>query len=114
MYILLLVNSLCTAVFIGIGIYAMRRENPMWFYSGTSEQLEKESFHDVEEYNKKNGWMWICYGVCIFLVPIPAYWFHFSSNLFLCIYLIVMIGGFLVMALYWNHLHKKYTIDPAA
>ena len=42
-----------SALFTGIGIYAARRKEPMWFWSGT--QVRKEEISDVRAYNRANG-----------------------------------------------------------
>ena len=48
-----------SALFTGIGIYAMRRKKPMWFWSGS--EVRPEEIRDVPAYNRANGWMWIAY-----------------------------------------------------
>ena len=47
------------SLFTGIGIYACKREKPMWFWSG-SEVSERE-ISDVPAYNRANGIMWLAY-----------------------------------------------------
>ena len=48
-----------SALFTGIGIYAARRKEPMWFWSGT--QVRKEEISDVRAYNRANGILWIAF-----------------------------------------------------
>ena len=43
----------CAFLFLGIGIYASKREKPMWFYSGTTVDASKIS--DVKAYNRECG-----------------------------------------------------------
>ena len=52
-------------LFTGIGIYAMKREKPMWFWSGCT--VKEEEISDVRAYNKANGIMWIVFS-CIFWI----------------------------------------------
>lgn len=52
-----------SAVFTGLGIYAMRRAKPMWFWSGTSVGANEVT--DVKAYNRANGWMWIVFSLAM-------------------------------------------------
>ncbi len=49
----------CALTFTGIGIYAYRRKEPMWFWSGSI--VRKEELTDVQAYNHANGIMWILF-----------------------------------------------------
>lgn len=51
----------CGALFTGIGIYAYRRKDPMWFWSGST--VSREEITDIPAYNRANGRMWIAYSV---------------------------------------------------
>ena len=55
-YIIMLPISL---LFTGIGIYAFRRKEPMWFWSGT--KVSSEEITDIPKYNRANGIMWIVF-----------------------------------------------------
>ena len=52
-------------LFTGIGIYAMHRKDPMWFWAGST--VQPESITDIPAYNRENGWMWIIYSVPFWL-----------------------------------------------
>ena len=47
----------CGALFVGIGVFAWRRKEPMWFYSGT--EVDPASITDVPAYNRANAVMWM-------------------------------------------------------
>lgn len=47
------------ALITGIGVYAWKREKPMWFWSGTT--VSEEEITDVRAYNRANGIMWIVF-----------------------------------------------------
>ncbi len=49
----------CSALFTGIGVYALRRKQPMWFWSGTTVKASEIS--DIPAYNRANGIMWIAF-----------------------------------------------------
>lgn len=53
------------ALFLRIGIYAMRRTEPMWFWIGAA--VDARTLTDVRAYNHANGWMWIAYSVPFWL-----------------------------------------------
>ncbi|MGX8835044.1 hypothetical protein ACWG0P_12665 [Amedibacillus sp. YH-ame6] len=106
--ILFLVLSSCSFLFIGIGIYAMYRKEPMWFYSGSQDEIQEEIFHDVKEYNRKNGYMWILYGIVLMIPPLCKSLFSISSVVFLLSYMGIMVFGLIAMMLYWNYLHDQY------
>lgn len=53
------------ALFTGIGIYAMHRKEPMWFWAGST--VQPESITDIPAYNRENGWMWIIYSIPFWL-----------------------------------------------
>lgn len=107
--IMLVCLLLCSAVFFGIGIYAIRKKTPMWFYSGSEEEIAKEKFHDIKEYNRKNGIMWIGMGIIIWIIPFLMSALQWKGGLFAAVYIGAIVGYFIFMCLYWNHLHKKYT-----
>ena len=56
------------ALFTGIGIYAWRREKPMWFWSGST--VDEKEISDIPAYNKANGIMWICYSALFWISTI--------------------------------------------
>lgn len=50
-----------SAVFTAIGVYAAKRERPMWFWSGTS--VGENEITDVKAYNRANGRMWMTFSL---------------------------------------------------
>ena len=62
----------CAAAFTGIGIYAYRREEPMFFWSGST--VRREELMDVEAYNHANGIMWIVYSIPMWFATISFFW----------------------------------------
>lgn len=68
------------ALFTGIGIYAMRRKEPMWFWAGST--VRAESITDIPAYNRANGWMWILYSIPVWLATgIGWYWPKLGSTI---------------------------------
>lgn len=61
------------ALFTGIGIYAMHRKEPMWFWAGST--VRPESITDIPAYNRENGWMWILYSIPFWIgTGLKLYW----------------------------------------
>ena len=56
------------ALFTGLGIYAMRRKKPMWFWSGST--VRPEEITDIPAYNRANGWMWIAFSGVFWLAAV--------------------------------------------
>ena len=91
------------AFFTGIGVYAMRRKKPMWFYSGSEVKLWQ--IKDIPAYNRANGRMWIVYSLgfwasaILSLVHVPA------AGLAMAIW---CLGGIPVLVLAYSRIYKKY------
>ena len=62
----------CAALFLGIGVFAGSREEPMWFWSGSTVPSEK--VRDIPEYNKANARMWKIYSVPYWICGPIFYW----------------------------------------
>ena len=56
------------AFFTGIGIYAVRRKKPMWFFSGST--VSEDEITDVPAYNRANGIMWIGYSLIFWIAAV--------------------------------------------
>ena len=72
MIIWLLCTWGCGALFLGIGIYAARREKPMWFWSGST--VDPKTVRDIPAYNRANGRMWTVYSIPYWLGGASVFW----------------------------------------
>lgn len=52
----------------GIGIYAWRRKQPMWFWSGSTVKASEIS--DIPAYNRANGIMWLAFSAILWISTI--------------------------------------------
>ena len=50
-----------SALLTGLGIFAWKRQKPMWFWSGSS--VREDEISDIPAYNRENGIMWIVYSL---------------------------------------------------
>ncbi len=59
--IMLVCMWFCAGLFLGFGLYALRREEPMWFWSG--EKVPKDTVTDVPAYNKAHSRLFLLYSL---------------------------------------------------
>ena len=59
----LMIMAPCSAFFTGLGIYAWRRNTPIWFWSGT--KVRDNEISDVPAYNRANGIMWLAFSAVL-------------------------------------------------
>ena len=101
--VFLLIMIPLAAFFTGIGVYAMRRKKPMWFYSGS--EVKPWQIRDIPAYNRANGWMWILYSLgfwaaaALSLLNVPA------AGVLVAVW---CLGGIPVLVLGYNRIYKKY------
>lgn len=55
-------------MFLGVGIYSLRKKTPMHFWAGSV--VKSEEISDIKAYNKANGIMWIVCGLSFILIPL--------------------------------------------
>ncbi|MCR5357045.1 MAG: hypothetical protein K6E63_06545 [Lachnospiraceae bacterium] len=92
-----------SALISGIGIYAMKRKKPMWFWSGST--VSEEEIRDIPSYNRANGIMWIVFSL-IFWISTIAGIFNMSFAGVIMIVGSIIGTPFLVIA--YNRIYKKY------
>ena len=51
--------------FTGLGVFAWKRKQPMWFWAGST--VREKDISDIPAYNKANGVMWIAYSAVFWL-----------------------------------------------
>ena len=93
----------CAAAFTGIGIYAYRREKPMFFWSGST--VRREELRDVEAYNHANGIMWILYSIPSWISTISYFWFPQFAVTLLVISVTLGLG---VLICAYRKIYQKY------
>lgn len=91
------------AFFTGLGIYAMRRKKPMWFWSGS--EVKAWQIRDIPAYNRANGWMWIGYSLGLWVSAILGLFNVPAAGILVMVVCVLGIPG-LVIA--YNRIYKKY------
>lgn len=95
----------CAFLFFGMGIYAERREKPMWFWSGST--VDENKISDVKAYNKENGRMWKIYSLWYFASGIIYFCNKGISVVFLVLGCTLGIG---ILIYTFNKIEKKYKV----
>ena len=104
MYIIwLLIMVPCSALLTGIGIYAWRRKEPMWFWSGSTVKAEEIS--DVRAYNKANGILWIAFSRPFWISTAMGFWNMKAAGITMMI--ACAAGAPLLIAAY-QKIYRKY------
>ena len=105
-WIFMLIMIPCAALMTGIGVYAWRREKPMWFWSGT--EVKPEEITDVRAYNRANGIMWICYSLFFWAAALISNWSGMAAGV------VVLVGGVfgsLGMMVAFQRIYQRYSAD---
>ena len=106
MIIMMLCNFLCGGAFLGIGIWAKKRKDPMHFYSGT--KVDPRSIADIPAYNRVNGRMWMIYSVPFWLSGVIAF-FHVGAAAI--IMGLACVPGFLWLIFQYKRICREYMIQ---
>lgn len=92
-----------SALFTGIGIYAIRRKKPMWFWSGST--VKEYEISDIPAYNKANGIMWIGFSMIFWISAILGFFKMPAGGYFLiagCIF------GIPLLPAIYHKIYQKY------
>lgn len=94
----------CGLLFFFIGVYAGRREQPMWFWAGT--EVDGSKLTDVKAYNRENARMWMLYSLWYWIAGIAWLW---SSAVALIALILGCTLGIAVLVGTFLRIEKKYT-----
>ena len=97
--------GLCAATFTGIGVFALRRQEPMWFWSGS--MVRREELTDVAAYNRANGIMWLTYAA-VYWLCIPVGMVNSTAGGIALVVVSIAGGGLLVVA--YQKIYAKYAV----
>ena len=104
MIIYILSFLLSGLVFIGFGVFALKKQTPIHFWSGT--QVKAEEISDIKAYNRANGIMWITYGILIILSSIPT--IFIESDIWAVISIVILFLGLILMMIIYKKIYNKY------
>lgn len=99
----LLIMIPCSALFTGIGVYAWKREKPMWFWSGTT--VSEEELTDAAAYNRANGVMWIGFSAVLWLSTVLGYLHTQAGGICLIAGCVVAVP---ILPIVYGRIYKRY------
>lgn len=97
----------CTLIFCGIGIYSLKKKEPMHFWSFKT-YIDKNTIKDVIAYNKENAIMWFTFGAVFFIIGIISLVGLVALSTTLMV-ISVLIGTPILIIVY-KRIYKKYHI----
>ena len=95
----------CAVLFYCIGVFAAKREKPMWFWSGT--EVKDYEILDVKKYNKENGIMWKLYSCWFIAAGVSR---AFSPYVAIAFFVFGFTVGMVILVLSYNRIYKKYKV----
>ena len=93
----------CAAAFTGLGIFAMKRKKPMWFWSGS--EVKPWQLTDVPAYNRANGWMWIVFSLGFWASVVLGFFDVPAAGILVMVTSILGIPGLIVA---YKRIYEKY------
>ena len=91
------------AFFTGIGIFAIRRKKPMWFFSGST--VSEDEITDVPAYNRANGIMWICFSLIYWGAAVLGI---FKADAAGVVIGVGTLGGIVALIFVYKAIYNKY------
>ena len=95
----------CAILFYSIGVYAQKREKPMWFWSG--RPVDDAQITDVRQYNRENGVMWKLYSLWYVAAGVAEIW---SEMVYLVILVLSVTAGLAILIRSYKKILQKYTV----
>lgn len=89
-------------VFIGLGIFSIKKKTPMHFWSGTT--VKPEEISNIKAYNKANGIMWIAYGIIISTLALLT---EFIGE---AIFAFTVIFSIVALVICYYRIYNKYKV----
>ncbi len=102
-YLFMCIMIPVAALFTGIGIFAMRRKKPMWFYAGS--EVKPWQIRDIPAYNKANGWLWIVYSLGFWAAALLSLFDAAVAGGAMAAW---CLGGIPVLVIAYKRIYNKY------
>ena len=97
----------CGLLFYSIGQYAVKKETPMHFWSGS--EVKAESITDVPAYNRENGRMWKLYSLWYWAAGLL---WMFSPEAAVAVLVLGCTAGIAWLVVSYRRIEKKYKAAP--
>ena len=95
----------CGLLFYFIGVFACRKDKPMWFYAGS--EVDSSQITNVKKYNKANGLMWKLYSLWYFASGFAHIW---NAMLAIIILVLSCTIGIVILVKTYNKIYNKYKV----
>jgi len=96
----------CAVLFFAIGIYAQKREKPMWFWADTA--VDASQITDIRQYNKENGILWKRYSLWFWAAGLAEFWNTLAS---VAVLVLGCTAGIALLIRGYNRIYKKYSVQ---
>ena len=103
--IFVLCDLFCAGLFLGMGIGARKRKDPIHFYSGTT--VDPRTISDIPAYNRANGRMWMIYSIPFWVSAFVSF-FHLGAAA--VIMGVACVPGFLWLIFRYKNICNEYMI----
>ena len=103
--LLLLLTLAAALLFTAIGVFAWRREKPMWFWADGAP--DPATLTDIPAYNRANGKMWLTYSL-IFWLSAPVCLVNETVGGLLMA--ILALAALPLLAVAYKKIYRKYHI----
>ena len=101
--VFLLIMIPLAAFFTGLGVYAMKRKKPMWFWSGS--EVKAWQIRDIPAYNRANGWMWILFSLGFWAAALLSLFNVSAAGMLAALTCLV---GIPILVVVYRRIYKKY------
>ena len=101
--VFLLIMIPLAAFFTGLGVYAMKRKKPMWFWSGS--EVKAWQIRDIPAYKRANGWMWIGYSLGFWAAAGLSFLQVPAAGILTAIW---CLGGIPLLIMVYRRIYTKY------
>ncbi|MBR5771684.1 MAG: hypothetical protein IKY00_00570 [Clostridia bacterium] len=105
-FIWLIIMVPCSALFTGIGIYALRCKKPMWFWAGS--KVEEYEITDIPKYNRANGIMWIAFSSVFWLSAVMGLFRMEAAGIVVAVW---SLAGIPALIIAYKKIYDKYRFD---
>ena len=92
-----------SALLTGLGIFAWRRQKPMWFWSG--QTVGEDEIANVKAYNRANGIMWIVFSLFMWFCTFLAFSSMKTAGIVMLVGCILCVP---VLPFVYGRIYKKY------
>lgn len=99
-----LITFFSSTIFIGIGVFSLRKKTPIKFWS--NQRLEVEEIADVISYNRAVGMLWLSFGFSlVFCSILHLVLDHMIGPI---LYVLTAMIGIAVMSVKYGKILNKY------